>query len=107
MLESAYHITEPLIHSHITDGLPDDHPMANEVVDCKMCGVMVHAFNNECMQTWVESGQGNYCLGCFVEVLKSRGEYGISVLHPGDGLAPPAKDSLPPRPITETSQRDR
>lgn len=26
---------------------------------------MVHASNNECMQTWVETGEGAYCIRCF------------------------------------------
>jgi hypothetical protein len=59
---------EPLIHSHITDELPDAHPLAYKTVDCDKCDVMVHASNNECMQTWVESGKGNYCLACFVSL---------------------------------------
>ena len=29
---------------------------------------MLNAFNNECMQTWVETGVGNYCLPCFVNL---------------------------------------
>ena len=59
---------EPLIHSHITDELLDDHPLAFKTVDCEKCGVMVHASNNECMQTWVETGEGNYCLRCFAKL---------------------------------------
>lgn len=38
---------EPIIHSHITDGLPDKHPLAYESIHCKKCGEMLHAFNNE------------------------------------------------------------
>ena len=56
---------EPQIHSHITDGLPPDHPLAEETVVCARCQVMVHACNNECMQTWVESEHGNFCWPCF------------------------------------------
>ncbi len=54
---------EPLIHSHITDVLPKKHPLANEQVYCdfKGCKEMLHAFNNECMQTWVETANGNFC----------------------------------------------
>lgn len=70
---------EPRIHSHITDVLPDDHPLAHEQVECGKCGVLVHAFNNECMQTWVETGCGPFCLRCFAA---TRGE----VLDDGDGL---------------------
>lgn len=58
--------TEPRIHSHITDCLPDDHPLAYRTVYCGACKiVMLHAGNNECMRTWVETGVGNFCVTCF------------------------------------------
>ena len=56
---------EPLIHSHITDELPDDHPLAQKSVYCSRCLVMLHAVNNECMQTWFETEYGNFCTKCF------------------------------------------
>ncbi len=55
---------EPLVHSYISDGLPTDHKWATESVYCEDCNVMVHAFNNECMQPWIEAEQGNYCFEC-------------------------------------------
>ena len=58
---------EPLIHSHIEDGLSDDHPWADQTVYCNDCQIMVHAGNNECMTTWVETGKGAYCIDCFAE----------------------------------------
>ena len=60
-------IKEPLLHSHITDKLPDDHPRASTTVFCDSCGKMVHAANNECMTPWVEFDctGGNVCLQCF------------------------------------------
>ena len=61
-------LTEPKIHSHIEDVLPDCHPQAYTNLHCKCCNVMVHAFNNECMQTWVETGDGNFCFACFAAV---------------------------------------
>jgi hypothetical protein len=67
-------LREPLIHSEITDELPDEHPLAYTTVECARCGVMVHAFNNECMDTWVETGQGNYCLGCFAQLFGAADE---------------------------------
>lgn len=66
-------MNEPQIHSHITDGLPHMHPLADEQVTCTRCGVLVHAFNNECMQTWVETGLGNYCLVCFCNLHGRKG----------------------------------
>jgi hypothetical protein len=56
---------EPQIHSHITDILPTDHRLAFTAIYCGSCKAMLHAFNNECMTTWVESGLGNFCLACF------------------------------------------
>jgi hypothetical protein len=65
---------EPLIHSHITDGLPDGHPLLASSEDedgvfCCKCKAMVHDHGaNETMQTWVETGKGNYCWGCFLSL---------------------------------------
>ena len=58
-------MNEPLIHSHITDCLPDTHPLRNSSVYCNKCKEMLHASNNECMQTWIEADKGNYCTQCF------------------------------------------
>ncbi len=57
---------EPVIHSHITDELASGHPLAHETVRCVSCDEVVHAENNECMQTWVETGRGPYCLPCWI-----------------------------------------
>lgn len=59
---------EPLLHSGITDCLPDDHPLAHESVYCQECKEMVHAFNNENMQAWFETEQGPFCLKCFARI---------------------------------------
>lgn len=57
---------EPVIHSHITDSLPEDHHLASTCVSCDSCLDMLHASNNECMQTWVEFYKwGNFCIRCF------------------------------------------
>lgn len=58
---------EPRIHSHLDDLLPGGHPLAFRVVYCDFqdCHAMLHAENNECMQTWIETGIGNYCLPHF------------------------------------------
>lgn len=58
-------LNEPRIHSHIVDCLPDEHPKAFEAVYCDGCRSMLHAWNNECMQTWIETGRGNFCIPCF------------------------------------------
>ena len=58
-------MSEPKIHSHIEDVLDDSHPLAYAHLDCKDCGALIHAANNECMRTWVETGAGNFCLQCF------------------------------------------
>lgn len=56
---------DPVLWSHASDCLPDDHPLAWRGASCTGCGCLVHAANNECMQTWVETGKGAYCLACF------------------------------------------
>lgn len=61
-------IREPEIHSHITDVLPESHRLAHQDVLCDHCGQLLHSYINECMQTWVEAGSGNFCLSCFVHV---------------------------------------
>lgn len=70
-------LVEPKIHSHIEDMLPDDHHLACEDVECKGCGDMVHAFNNECMETWVETGLGNFCLGCFIKLVTEQDAFKV------------------------------
>jgi hypothetical protein len=62
--------SEPLVHSHTTDGLPEYHPLAYQCVYCNHCQVMVHCSNNECMSTWAEWDQHVLCGPCFSEVLK-------------------------------------
>lgn len=56
--------TEPLIHSHHTDVLPEDHPSAYKNVRCGRCQRMVHAANNECMTTWIEWAPHVLCGEC-------------------------------------------
>ena len=56
---------EPVIHSHIDDMLPHEHPLAYKHFGCAICDELIHAGNNECMLTWVEADWGNYCIACF------------------------------------------
>lgn len=89
---------EPLIHSHITDCIPDDHPKAWDTIMCVAgCGTMVHASNNECMATWVETGRGEYCWNCFVAAVRLEdGEYSnesASCLEDHWGLPPQEKQT--------------
>jgi hypothetical protein len=57
---------EPQIHSHVTDRIPDRHRLARARVRCDRCGSLLHLPSNRCMRTWVETGQGNFCMRCFV-----------------------------------------
>jgi hypothetical protein len=72
---------EPVIHSQITDELPEGHPLAFEHLECRACGELIHSANNECMQTWVETGRGGFCLRCFFARCDDNGvlgpEYGL------------------------------
>lgn len=65
-----YDDNEPHIHSHESDMLPDDHPLANECLGCYICGASLHASNNECMQTWVEWLGYSICMKCAVEYFR-------------------------------------
>ena len=56
---------EPLIHSHLKDSLSRKHVLCHEDIFCDICNVMIHAHNNECMQTWLETVNGNFCTKCF------------------------------------------
>jgi hypothetical protein len=56
---------EPQIHSFNTDVLPGEHSWAVKTVMCGRCNSMVHAFNNECMQPWVEFDGRALCMPCF------------------------------------------
>lgn len=78
-------LREPLLHTGITDVLPDDHPLAWTTVYCHntQCREMLHAGNNENMQPWVESGCGHHCLHCFADITDAY-EPEVYAL-PGDG----------------------
>lgn len=69
---------EPLIHSGLTDVLPERHPDAHQTVycdgaDCAGRAEMLHHCINENMQTWVEAPKGNYCLPCFNALDRAQG----------------------------------
>ena len=57
---------EPIIHSHITDELPENHILAYHQISCARCETLVHAANNETMTTWVEYSVKAVCMTCFV-----------------------------------------
>ena len=64
---------EPLIHSHLTDALPDDHGQAYQQVLCVKCGTLCHSASNECMSTWIEYEGACYCSHCFAKILTNSG----------------------------------
>ena len=73
---------EPIIHSHIEDMLPDDHPLAFEQVHCDAkfphkCNGLLHAANNECMTTWIEFAGKNICAEAFALFLLSDFHCGV------------------------------
>lgn len=76
---------EPLYHSGITDGLFEkNNPLRNtDSLYCNRCGEMLHASNNECMQPWMETGKGNYCLYCFPFIINryNDSEIGLADDH--------------------------
>jgi hypothetical protein len=86
---------EPQIHSHVTHCLPARHPLAQSRVRCDRCESLLHLPSNRCMRTWVETGDGNFCLRCFVVAAGGatpdhRGQLaGVDCLPPGFGLPAP------------------
>ena len=62
-------MSEPLFHSHLTDALPLEHPLATARVECDRCQALLHTQSNSCLRTWIETGAGNYCVRCFVLAL--------------------------------------
>lgn len=72
-------LRDPILHTHIEDGLPETHPLASVQVHCTDCGYLVHAGNNECMTTWVETGRGPFCIACFAGLTDGsvEDEYGL------------------------------
>ena len=68
---------EPKIHSHISDCLPKGHKLSISSVYCDKCEEMLHCdAPGECMQTWFETGAGNFCFKCFIEKVSEKGSIG-------------------------------
>lgn len=83
-------LREPLIHTGITDVLPDDHPLAWKHVYCDcghgpVRGELLHASNNENMQPWVETGAGNFTLKCFADFAEASEPEDYALPEGGDG----------------------
>jgi hypothetical protein len=53
------------IHSHLNDKLSENHKLAYTQINCDICDATIHAYNNECMQSWFETNRGNFCTKCF------------------------------------------
>ena len=66
-------VDEPVIHSMITDCLPEGHRWQWEQVECLECGMLVHAGNNECMTDWVECGPVARCAKCWCRWWQQNG----------------------------------
>lgn len=56
---------EPKIHGVVEDSLHPAHPLAFKAVECDSCRDDVHSSPNECLNIWVETGIGNFCVPCF------------------------------------------
>lgn len=65
---------EPKLHTAITGELPEDHKLAFEEVVCPCCGEVLHDLVNECRRNWVETGTGNFCLNCFIDLVSDVGQ---------------------------------
>lgn len=60
-------VFEPVLHSHITDGLPDTHLLACRDVWCCKCDRLVHDDRNLCRFAWFEWLGFAICFDCFAK----------------------------------------
>lgn len=72
-------IKDPIFHIGANDGLPDDHPLAEQTVCCHVCNTMLHHCINEIMTHWVEWEDENMCFGCFMKMYIASG--GLPVFY--------------------------
>jgi hypothetical protein len=86
--DRATRVREPRIHSHVTDRLPESHPLARLRVSCERCESLVHLASNTCVRTWIETGRGNFCLPCFSVVAGGATRDDRSQLAGLDRLSP-------------------
>lgn len=61
-------VEESVLHTEDEDGLPDNHPFADSWLLCTSCREQIHYSNNECMQEWYETKDGNFCTPCFNKI---------------------------------------
>lgn len=61
--------TEPVLHTFISDCLPDDDPRAWMSIRCVDCRGVVHSIPNECMSPWADTESGPMCWGCLAAEL--------------------------------------
>jgi len=61
--------TEPVLHTFISDCLPDDDPRAWMSIRCVDCRDVVHSIPNECMSPWADTEAGPMCWGCLTKEL--------------------------------------
>jgi hypothetical protein len=66
-------MSEPIIHSFISDRLPDGHRWIKKgALWCIGCGKKVHTHYNECLEAWIEIADMWFCLKCiFGEFFKA------------------------------------
>jgi len=90
LISEYFNPDEAVMHSHRSDVLHEDHYLAHEMVHCDACpnDRMVHASNNECMQTWFELPNKNYYpgLGIDKEVKNVCGECFAKILVASEGV---------------------
>lgn len=74
-------LREPELHTNITDELPEDHPQAYENIYCTSCSTLVHAGNNENMDSWLETNSGAYCIPCWLAAYDDDVNYQLLGLY--------------------------
>jgi len=57
-------LTEPILHTGITDSIDEDDPRSWTSISCVACNKAVHDVPNECMSPWADTESGAMCLDC-------------------------------------------
>jgi hypothetical protein len=61
--------SEPVLHTFITDSLPDDDPRAWQSIYCTDCKMLVYSSPKETRHAWADTESGPLCLVCLLREL--------------------------------------
>jgi len=61
--------TEPILHTFVSDSLPEEDSRAWVSIKCVDCAGTVHSIPNECMTPWADTEAGPMCWDCLTKEL--------------------------------------